>query len=206
MAKKSSNDVQPRNDETPEDRLRAHIARLDPATQKLVLSLRAALRKRLPAANELVYDYANSLVVCYSPSDRGIEGIVSLAARADGVRLYFMNGPRLPDPTKLLQGLGKDARYVSIDSARRLADPAIESLVAAALRVAGVPLPTSGKGAVIIKDNGAKRAKRAKSAATKSAPKRVGASDKSTAPKATRSSKAMPASTARVKRPTKRGA
>ena len=164
MAKRSSTDLKRRDDATPDDRLRACIARLDPATQKLVLSIRAALRKRLPSANELAYDYASSLVVCYSPSDRGIEGIVSFAARADGVRLYFMNGPRLPDPKGLLQGSGKDTRYVVVDSARRLADPAIESLLAAAIRVAAVPLPTSGKGALIMKDGGARKTQKAQKA------------------------------------------
>ena len=83
---------------TPEAQLRSFIDRLDPKDQKLFRSVRAAVRKRFPTANELAYDYSNSVVIGYSPTDRGIDGIVSIAGRADGVRLYLMNGPQLPDP------------------------------------------------------------------------------------------------------------
>lgn len=192
MAKKSSTEMKRRDDATPEDRLRACIARLDPAMQKLVRSIRAALRKRLPSANELAYDYASSLVVCYSPSDRGIEGIVSFAARADGVRLYVMNGPRLPDPEGLLQGSGKDTRYVVVDSARRLADPAIESLLAAAIRVAAVPLPTSGKGALIMKDSGAKKTQKARNGEKTSTKRALGEKPRAKSGTKTRPTRAKP--------------
>lgn len=92
---------------TPEAQLRSFIDRLDPKGQKIVRAVRAAIRKRLPTANELAYDYAHSLVLGYSPTDRGIDGIVSIAARADGVRLYFSQGPQLPDPKRLLLGSGR---------------------------------------------------------------------------------------------------
>ncbi|HKV09773.1 MAG TPA: hypothetical protein VJ725_16645, partial [Thermoanaerobaculia bacterium] len=95
---------------TPAAELRSFIDRFDPTDQKLIRSVRAAVRRRLPTANELVYDYSNSVVIGYSPTDRGIDGIVSIAARADGVRLYFMHGPQLPDPKGLLLGSGKQTR------------------------------------------------------------------------------------------------
>lgn len=76
------------------------------------------MRKRLPTANELLYDYKNFFVIAYSPTDHPTDGIVSIAARADGVRLYLMNGPRLPDPKKLLMGSGKETRFLRVESAR----------------------------------------------------------------------------------------
>src|ERR1043165_3022365 len=88
---------------TPEVQFKALIAKFDAKSQTLIRSVRSALRKRFPAANELVYDYSHSLVVGYSPSEHGIESIVSFAARADGVSLYFNKGPELPDPGNLLQ-------------------------------------------------------------------------------------------------------
>jgi len=54
---------------TPEAQLRAWIEKLDPKTQKLFRSVRAAMRKRLRAANELAYDYSFALVIGYAPAD-----------------------------------------------------------------------------------------------------------------------------------------
>jgi len=88
---------------TPESQLLFLIEKFDAKNQQLIRSVRAALRKRFPTANELVYDYGFSLVIAYSPTEQGIEGILSISARADdGVSLYFTNGPKLPDPKKLL--------------------------------------------------------------------------------------------------------
>jgi hypothetical protein len=138
---------------TPEAQLRAFNDRFDPKHQKLIRSVRAALRKRLPTANELAYDYSSFFVIAYSPTDRGIDGIVSIAARADRVDLYFTHGPQLPDPKKLLLGSGKQTRFVRVETARQLADPDVEAFIAGAIDRASVPLPSKGKGSLIIKTN-----------------------------------------------------
>src|SRR5262245_47891915 len=147
---------------TPGALLRSCIARFDPKDQKLFRSVRAAVRKRFPAANELAYEYSNSVVIGYSPTDRGIDGIVSIAARADGVRLYLMNGPQLPDPKGLLLGSGKQARFVPVDAAGRLAHPDVEALMAAAIDQARIPLPSKGRGRLIIRTAAAKQRPRRK--------------------------------------------
>ena len=137
--------------QSPAATLEGSLTRFDGATQALFKALRAALRKRLPSANELAYDYGSSVLIAYSPSERGIEGICSLSARAEGVRLYFNEGPRLPDPQKLLQGAGKSTRFVTLASAKQLAEPGIEALMAAAIKAAKVALPRTGKGSLIIR-------------------------------------------------------
>jgi hypothetical protein len=152
--------AKPRSEATPEAELESLIARLDSALQKLVRSVRAALRKRLPTANELVYDYPNALVVAYSANDRGIEGIVSFAARNTGMELHFNQGPKLPDPKKLLKGSGKMTRFIPVTSAARLSHPDVKALFAAAIEHASVPLPVKGKGKLIIKTNKAAAAKK----------------------------------------------
>lgn len=141
---------------TPEAQLRSFIDKLDPKDQKLLRSVRAVVRKRFPTANELAYDYSHSVVLAYSPTDRGIDGIVSIAARADGVRLYFNQGPQLPDPKKLLLGSGKQTRFVQVEAASQLADPDLEALMVAAIDRATVPLPSKGKGRLIIRGAAAK--------------------------------------------------
>lgn len=139
----------------PETQLQAFLARYDAGTQRLVKSLRAALRKRFPTAHELAYDYGHQIVIAYGPTDRGIEAIVSIVARDDGVQLHFNHGPRLPDPKKLLKGKAKMTRYVPVESARRLAAPEVEALIVAATRMAEVPMPTSGKGALSVRGKAA---------------------------------------------------
>ena len=66
---------------TPESQLRSLIAKFDPEHQRLIRAVRSALRKRLPTANELIYDYRTFFVIGYSPTENGIESIVSTAAR-----------------------------------------------------------------------------------------------------------------------------
>lgn len=142
---------------TPEAQLRSFIDRFDPKDQKLIRSVRAAVRKRFPTANELAYDYGHSVVISYSPTDHGIDGIVAISARATGVALYFNQGPKLPDPKKLLQGSGKQARFVRLDAASQLVDPDVEAMIAAAIDQARVPLPSQGKGKLMIRGAAAKQ-------------------------------------------------
>jgi hypothetical protein len=120
-------------------------------------SVRSAVRKRLPTANELVYDYHTSFVIAYSPTERPTDGIVSIAARADGVRLYLMHGPQLSDPKKLLLGSGRQTRFIRVEAASQLADPDVEALIAAAIDLAGVPLPRKGRGKLVIRTASPKR-------------------------------------------------
>jgi hypothetical protein len=143
----------PNQDTAPEAQLRSFNDRFDPKHQKFIRSIRAAVRKRFPTANELAYDYSSFFVIAYSPTDRGIDGIVSIAARANGVYLYFNQGPQLPDPKKLLLGSGRQTRFIRVETARQLAHPDVESFIAAAIDHASVPLPSKGKGSLIIKTN-----------------------------------------------------
>src|SRR5947208_6474808 len=145
---------------TPEAQLRAHIDRLDPKNQKLIRSVRAAVRKRFPTANELAYDYSHALVIGYSPADRGIDAIVAIRASTTGVSLYFSQGPQLPDPKRLLRGSGKQTRFIPVEAASQLAHPDVEALIAATIDQARVPLPSQGEGSLIIKSDGAKNAAR----------------------------------------------
>jgi hypothetical protein len=147
---------------TPEAQLRSLIEKFDPKDQRLIRSVRTAVRKRLPTANELVYDYGHSLVIGYSPTEAGIESIVSTAARTDGVRLYFMHGPQLPDPKKLLMGSGKQTRFITVEAAKQLAHPDVEALIAATIDRASVPLPSKGRGTLVIKSTAAMKRPRRK--------------------------------------------
>jgi hypothetical protein len=142
--------------EIPEALLRSFTAKLDPKDQKLFRAVRAALRKRLPAANEMVYDYPGNLVVSYTMTNLGKDGIVSTATRSDDVRLYFGQGKHLPDPKKLLQG-SAGVRFIGLESANQLKHRDVEALIAAAIERAGGPSPTRGRGQLVIQKGGTRK-------------------------------------------------
>ena len=133
------------------------IAKFDSSNAALIRSCRAAMRKRLPTALELVYDNYNFFVIGYSSTERASDCVVSLACGANGVSLSFYRGATLPDPDGVLLGSGKQNRFVRLDSAKTLASPAVERLIAAALAQATTPMPRSAKTRTIVKSISAKQ-------------------------------------------------
>ena len=137
--------------------LRSFIEKFEPKDQRLIRAVRSAVRRRFPTANELVWDNYNFFVIGYSPTERPTDSIVSIAARANGVGLCFIHGAGLPDPKGLLVGSGKQTRFIRVESANQLTDPDVEALVAAAIARAKTPLPTTGRGQLIIRSVAAKQ-------------------------------------------------
>ncbi|MCM3875840.1 MAG: DUF1801 domain-containing protein [Thermoanaerobaculia bacterium] len=153
-----------RADADAEDQLKAFIGKFVPKDQQLIRAVRRAVRKRLPTANELVWDNYNFFVIGYSPTERSSDSIVSIAARANGVGLCFIHGAALPDPKKVLLGSGKQTRFIRLESAGVLARREVEELVAAAIARAKAPLPSTGRGRLIIRSVSAKQRPRRKTA------------------------------------------
>ena len=143
--------------EDPEKQLATFIAKFDPPMVSLIRSVRTALRKRLPSANELVYDNYNFFVIGYGSTERASDCILSLAANAKGIVLSFYYGSTLPDPSGILQGSGSQNRFIRIARAEELAKEENEALIAAAVLQAKTPLPTKGNGRLIIKSISAKQ-------------------------------------------------
>jgi len=140
-----------------EAELRGFIAKFAPAHQRLMGAMRRWLRKRLPAAHELVYEYHDFFVISYSPSERGYEGVLAIRASANGVRLYFNRGKELPDPAKLLQGSGNQTRWIHLEGASTLARPAVARLIEEAIARNRVPFAPTGRGPVVIRSTSAKQ-------------------------------------------------
>ncbi|MDB4884356.1 MAG: hypothetical protein JWL95_3122 [Gemmatimonadetes bacterium] len=137
--------------------LASFVAKFDSRVAALIRATRAAMRKRLPTALELVYDNYNFFVIGYCATERASDCIVSLAADANGVALSFIYGATLPDPTGILLGGGKQNRFLRLSSAATLAEPAVEALIRAAVAQARTPLPATGRGQLIIKSISAKQ-------------------------------------------------
>jgi hypothetical protein len=107
------------------------------------------LRRALPGSYELIYNYAKSVVVSFSMSERGYEAPVALAIFPHEVRLYF--DKTLPDPKGLLKGSGSKVRSLVLTSTTDLDTPAIKALLKAAAKRSGVSTPLTAARRMIIK-------------------------------------------------------
>ena len=160
----------------PEAQLASFYAKYEPPIAKLGKALRAKLRDRLPGLFEIVYVYENqdALVISYSPTENGYEGLCSIALYPRWVKLFFAQGALLSksDPNKLLQGRSK-TRHVVLSSVADFDRAEIEALMAAALKLAKVRPDAKAKGSVIIKAEAQKqRARRTKKTARPAATRR----------------------------------
>ncbi|MFI5236292.1 MAG: hypothetical protein ACHQXA_11320 [Gemmatimonadales bacterium] len=157
----------PRSARDIERQVKGFIAKFERQHQTLIRAVRRALRKRLPGAFELVYDTYNCLVIGYGATARPSEGILSLAADANGVTLFFLYGVGLPDPKKILLGDGKQVRSIRLPAAATLKRPEVEAILAAAVARSRHPL-RGGKTEVSIRLISKKQRPRRKPAQTRS--------------------------------------
>lgn len=154
----------------PEKQLASLFAKYEPATAKLGKALRTKLRARLPGLVEIVYFYENlgALVLSYSPTERGFEGVCSLSVDPERVRLGFGQGAQLAsaDPGKLLEGKGKTVRTITLGSVAEFERDEVEALIAAACKLAKLRLDPAAKGAMVFKvEEQKQRARRTKKTA-----------------------------------------
>jgi hypothetical protein len=109
------------------------------------------MRKLAPGALELVYDNYNALAIGFSPTERAGDGIFSIALYPPHVSLFFLQGAKLPDPTRRLRGAGTIVRHVVLKDLALLDAPDVRSLIAMALETAKVPLDATQERRMIIK-------------------------------------------------------
>jgi hypothetical protein len=143
-----------------EAQLRTLIAKFAPAHQRLVGTTRRSLRKRLPTAHEVVYEYRDCFVISFSPNEHGYEGVLAIRASEDGVKLYFNRGKGSPDPEKLLRGSGNQTRWIHLEGASTLARPAVAGLIDEAIARNRIPFARTGRGPVVIRSLSAKPRRR----------------------------------------------
>jgi hypothetical protein len=134
-----------------EAQLRTLIDKFAPANVRLIGAMRGWLRKRVPTAYEVVYEYRNlgAVVISFSPNEHGYEGALSIRVAADGVKLYFNQGKDLPDPGKLLQG-SSQTRWILMEGASTLARPEVARLIDEAIARNRVPFAPAGRRSVVM--------------------------------------------------------
>lgn len=134
-----------------EAEVRNLVAKFAPTHARLIGAVRRWLRKRLPTAHEIVYEYRDWFVISFSPNEHGYEGVLAIRASADGVKLYLNRGKGLPDPEKVLQGSGTMARWVQLEGASTVTRPEIARLIDKAIAQNKTPFARTGRGPVIIR-------------------------------------------------------
>ncbi|MEQ1517674.1 MAG: hypothetical protein ABL931_14415 [Usitatibacteraceae bacterium] len=115
------------------------------------------MRALLPCAIEMVYDNYNALAIGFGPSKRASEAIFSLAVFPRWVTLCFLQGAKVPDPEKRLNGSGNQVRHIRLTDPATLLSPPVRSLMLSALAMAKVPLSPYERHRVIIKSISAKQ-------------------------------------------------
>src|ERR1039457_2414220 len=146
-----------RQDDSPDCQLDTFLDRYSPPVAALARDCLAKMRARLPGAVQLVYDNYNALVIGFGPSERASEAIFSIALYPRWVTLFFLDGVGLPDPKGLLKGNGKVVRHIVLASASDLDQPAIQDLLASALRRAEAGIDPTAPGRLVIRSISAKQ-------------------------------------------------
>jgi hypothetical protein len=142
---------------TPQEQLAEFIDRFTPAVAALARRALVKMRKLTPGALELVYDNYNALAIGFSPTERAGDGIFSIAIFPGHPSLFFLQGAKLPDPTKRLRGSGNVVRHIVIEDVAMFEEPAVRRLIEVALAKAKVPLDAKQRRRLIIKSISAKQ-------------------------------------------------
>lgn len=107
----------------------ALLADYRPAVRAMVAALRGVVRATVSDAIEAVYHRWRG--IGYRHPQAGY--FCGIFPQADHVRLLFEFGILLPDPTAVLEGNGKQTRYLTIHDAQALPVAAIRQLIGEAL-------------------------------------------------------------------------
>ena len=140
-----------------ETQIEGFIARFSDDVASQIRAARAALRARLPGAVELVYDNYNALAIAYGASDKLADVVFSIAAFPKWVRLFFNHGADLDDPQSRLEGEGAQVRSVKLSSLAVLDEPAVQALMAQALRRTNRPIDPATPSRSVVKSVSARQ-------------------------------------------------
>jgi hypothetical protein len=143
--------------DSPEDQLDSFLDKFTPAVATLARACLAKMRTRLPGAVQIVYDNYNALAIGFGPSERASEAVFSIVLYPRWVTLFFLQGASLPDSKGLLKGKGKVVRHIVLDSAADLDRPAIQDLMAKAIKRAEADIDPNAMGRLVIRSVSAKQ-------------------------------------------------
>lgn len=126
----------------PTRRIQRYLEHAPPALADIVLELRSLIVSVAPAVTES----ARRTGLSYFFRERGgpvSAGLCQISLHGDHVRLAFIHGAFLPDPSQLLQAEGDRLykRYVPLHSYERAPWDALQALISASARLDPYHLP-----------------------------------------------------------------
>jgi hypothetical protein len=141
---------------TARQELDSFIAKFSPEVAGVARKAFAWMRRKFPHAMVMVYDNYNALAIGFGPTERASDAVFSIVLFPRWVNLFFLQGAKLPDPHKLLQGSGKQVRSIRLVSMQVLDDPKLLALMDAEAARLGLA-PGAGSGKIVIKSISAKQ-------------------------------------------------
>lgn len=144
---------------TPKQQLDAFLAKYDPAVERTARRALVKMRKRLPGAVEIVYDNYNALAIGFGPNEKASLAIFSIVLYPRWVNLFFLQGAKLPDPGRRLQGSGNVVRSIRLEE-DTLDDSEIRHLMEVALSRAKLGIDPAQRRQLVIRSVSAKQRER----------------------------------------------
>ena len=120
-----------------------HLKRAPAAVRPIVLAARKTITSVARRAEEIAYQSKppKSPSAMWKLARYAVGGVnvVGLGTFAKHSTIFFYRGRELDDPGGLLQGSGRDSRFVTLRSAADAEEPAVRKLVRDAFRLEGKP-------------------------------------------------------------------
>ena len=121
-----------------------HLRRIPPSVRRTIQAARRTVKSAAPNAKELSYRSARSpghsslsmyKVVRYAVDDTNVVGIGAYSTYAT---LFFYRGRALHDPSGLLEGTGKEARFLRLRTPADAEKATVKRIVRQAFTLGGV--------------------------------------------------------------------
>ena len=109
----------------------AFLSQYDEQVYDNALRLREVILTNLPEIIEQIDLPARMIAYCYG--QKYIEMICTIIPSKKGLKLGFYKGADLFDPERLLEGTGKNSRYINIQSKEQVNSSAVNALIERAL-------------------------------------------------------------------------
>jgi hypothetical protein len=122
--------------------VRDHLTRLPSAVRPTVEAARRVVKEVGPKSTEIAYQGGplRSKSFMWKIARYALDGknVVGIGTFSDHSTLFFYRGRELDDGTGLLEGSGKDSRFVTLRSPADVERPAVKRLLQRAFKLGGV--------------------------------------------------------------------
>jgi hypothetical protein len=126
---------------TPEFSVARHLAKVPPAVRPTVRAARRTVKAAAPKAKEIAYQSKppRSSRAMWKLARYSLDGayVVGLGTFPKHATLFFYRGREIDDGSGLLQGSGKDLRFITLNGPVDAERPAVKRLVRKAFALEG---------------------------------------------------------------------